>query len=123
MSFNPQSIEDMLKFVRDDDLLQGMDPRAKEKLEAKRKLAAEEEQLITRAWAEMYRDPAGRKALELLFDSTLRRTVFFAGLGTDAQQVALFGVFREGQNALAYEIARLIKKGLGDEEKLKPRDR
>ena len=76
--------------------------------------------LIASAWARFARSPDGRKAMEALFDATLRRTVYFVNLGQDAQAMAMWGAFREGQNALAQEIARQIARG--QREKLKPRD-
>ena len=75
---------------------------------------------IASAWARFYRSADGRKALDALFDSTLRRTVFFTQLGLDPASMANWGAFREGQNALAHEIARQIS--LGEKERLKPRD-
>lgn len=76
--------------------------------------------LIASAWARFARSSDGRKAMEALFDATLRRTVYFVNLGQDAQSMAMWGAFREGQNALAQEIARQIARG--QREKLKPRD-
>jgi hypothetical protein len=92
----------------------------RDKIKLDRDLDAEDGKAIARAWADFYRTPGGRKALERMFDATLRRTVFFATLGVDFQSMAAFGAFREGQNALAHEIARQI--GLGLQEDVKPRD-
>jgi hypothetical protein len=85
-----------------------------------RELAVEDSKAVARAWAGFYNSPGGRKALEHMFDTTLRRTVFFAAMGVDMQSMATFGAFREGQNALAHEIARQI--GIGLAEETKPRD-
>ena len=81
---------------------------------------AEDGRAIASAWARFHDSPDGRKALEALFDSTLRRTTFFVNLGLDPMSMATFGAFREGQNALAHEIARQI--GLGMAEPVKPRE-
>ncbi len=89
-------------------------------LEVDQSRASEDRQAIASAWARFADSPDGRKALEALFDATLRRTVFFTQLGLDPASMANWGAFREGQNALAHEIARQI--GLGNQEKLKPRD-
>lgn len=80
----------------------------------------EEGKVIASAWARFARSADGRKAIEAMFNVTLRRTVFFVSLGQDAQSMAMWGAFREGQNALAQEIARQIARG--QSEKLKPRD-
>ncbi len=89
-------------------------------LEIDQSRAGEDGKAIARAWARFARSPDGRKALEALFDKTLRRTVFFTQLGLDPASMANWGAFREGQNALAHEIARQI--GLGNQEKVKARD-
>lgn len=96
-------------------------PKAvKDQFEKRQQLAVEEARAVGRAWAEFYNSPGGRRALEHMFDTTLRRTVFFATMGVDMQSMATFGAFREGQNALAHEIARQINIGLAEE--VKPRD-
>jgi glycine betaine/choline ABC-type transport system substrate-binding protein len=92
----------------------------RDQMETRQKLAQEDARVVARAWAEFYSSPDGRKALDFMFDMTLRRTVFFATMGADMQSMAAFGAFREGQNALAHEIARQI--GLGLREETKPRD-
>ena len=48
------------------------------------------------------------------------QTTLLVNLGGDMQAMAAFGCFREGQNALAQEIARQIAIGRG--EAAKPRD-
>lgn len=96
------------------------DPALAEQLQARQELEGEEGRAIARAWADFYQTPGGRKALERLFDTTLRRTSYFVNLGLDIQSMAVFGAFREGQNALAQEIARQIGRGVNDD--VKPRD-
>lgn len=98
-----------------------LDPAISDLLEVKKAKSDEDRKAIAGAWADFYKRPEGRKALEFLFNTTLRRTVFFAQLGLTAEQVGLWGSFREGQNAVAHEIARQIAAGLG-EEGPKPRD-
>jgi len=80
----------------------------------------EKGKIIASAWARFFRSSDGKMALEAMFDVTLRRTTYFVNLGQDAQAMAMWGAFREGQNALAQEIARQIARGQA--EKIKPRD-
>lgn len=96
------------------------DPSVKRALDVQQEKEAEDAKAISRAWARFADSPDGRKALERLFDTTLRRTVFFVQLGLDPQSMAAFGAFREGQNALAHEIARQI--ALGNQEAIQPRE-
>jgi hypothetical protein len=98
-----------------------VDPEIRKRVEVQKAKSEEDRRAIAGAWADFYKSPGGRKALEFLFDTTLRRTVFFVQLGLDPQSMATWGAFREGQNALAHEIARQIAAGLG-EEGPKPRD-
>lgn len=102
------------------DWFKQADPAVQEALSVKQDREAEDAKAIARAWARFAESPDGRKALERLFDTTLRRTVFFVSLGLDMGSMATFGAFREGQNALAHEIARQI--ALGNAEALQPRE-
>lgn len=102
------------------DWFEKVDPQIREMVDARQAKASEDARSISSAWAWFYSTPQGKKALEALFDSTLRRTVFFAQLGLDPSSMAVWGAFREGQNAVAHEIARQI--GLGMNEETKPRD-
>ena len=88
--------------------------------ETQQKLREEDRKAIARAWYEFSESPEGRKALELLFDTTLRRATYYAHLGLEPGTVAMYGAFREGQNAVAQEIARQIAAGMGED--VKPRD-
>lgn len=97
-----------------------LDPKLRELVEIKQAEADEDRRAIARAWAEFADTPGGKKALERLFATTIDRTVFFVSLGLDPASMAVFGAFREGQNALAHEIRRQIARGRGDE--LSPRD-
>lgn len=97
-----------------------VDARLRSKLDLQQAKESEDARVISAAWARFADSADGRKALERLFDTTLRRTVFFVQLGLDAQSMAVFGAFREGQNAVAYEIARQI--GLGNAEAVTPRE-
>jgi hypothetical protein len=102
------------------DWFQSADPTVQRALDVNQSKDAEDAKTIASAWSRFARSPDGRKAIERLFDTTLRRSVFFAQLGLDLNSMAVFGAFREGQNALAHEIARQI--ALGNAEKLKPRE-
>lgn len=118
----PNSLQDIISSAAKGgwDWFESADPEVKRALEVKQAKDSEDQKTIARAWARFARSPDGKRALELLFDSTLRRTVFFTSLGLDPMSMAVFGAFREGQNALAHEIARQI--GLGNAEAVKPRD-
>ncbi|MGI2031948.1 hypothetical protein ACRQ1B_06100 [Rhizobium panacihumi] len=96
------------------------DPSVKTALDVRQEKDAEDAKTIASAWARFYESPDGKKALERLFDTTLRRTVFFVQLGLDPASMATFGAFREGQNALAHEIARQIARG--NAEAIQPRE-
>lgn len=97
-----------------------VDPKVKELLTTAMGKADEDSKAIARAWADFAATPGGEKALKVLFAKTLERTVYFVQLGGDIQSMAVFGAFREGQNALAQEIARQIARGQGED--IPPRD-
>lgn len=96
------------------DWFDRIDPKIRETVELKLGERSQDAETIAQAWAGFMATPGGRKALEALFDTTLRRTVFFTTLGVPSDQVLAFGAFREGQNALAHEIARQIAIGQGE---------
>lgn len=98
------------------------DPKIQARLKLVMAKREEDAKTIAQAWARFASTPDGAMALDALFSTTLLRTTYFVGLGTDALQVAQFGAFREGQNALAHEIARQVVKGRDTDEQLKPRD-
>lgn len=102
------------------DFFGNVDDEVRRRMDVDQSKAGQDAQAIARAWAHFYETPEGRKALEVLFDTTLRRTVYMVNLGQDAMSMATWGAFREGQNSLAQEIARQIARGLNEE--LKPRD-
>jgi hypothetical protein len=124
MSF-PHSLEDTIGAAAKGgwdwfDHIEDEKIRDRVKLELAKK--NEDAQTIASAWAAFSLSPGGRLALEALFDTTLRRNVYFVNLGQDAQAMAMWGAFREGQNALAQAIAKQIAVGLGLDEQPKPRD-
>lgn len=102
------------------DWFEQADPSVKRAMDVQQAKDAEDSRAISRAWARFASTPEGRMALERMFDTTLRRTVFFVQLGLDPQSMAVFGAFREGQNSLAHEIARQI--ALGNQEAIQPRE-
>lgn len=65
---------------------------------------------IQTAWAEFAATPSGRKALQALVDRTLNRPVFITHLGLTAEQVAIAGASREGQNIVVGVILNQIAK-------------
>lgn len=125
MNFSPSTIEDIIKGISDG----GFDPHstgavteAAKQVQLQRARSAEDAKTIAHAWARFYETPDGRMALDQLFDTTLRRTAYFAQLGIPLDQVALYGALREGQNGVAQMIARLISIGRGDDQQVKPRE-
>lgn len=56
----------------------------------------------------------GRLVLQTLVDVTLLRSIFVTQIGIDPMQAYAFGAFREGQNALATQLLRLIAEGRGE---------
>lgn len=118
----PQSFQNIVEGAADQgwDWFKQVDPAIREKLGVHQAKDDADSKAIAAAWARFAGTADGQKALEKLFDTTLRRTVFFASLGLDPTSMAVFGAFREGQNAVAHEIARQI--GIGNQEAVKPRD-
>uniref|UniRef100_UPI003BAC3254 hypothetical protein n=1 Tax=Stappia sp. TaxID=1870903 RepID=UPI003BAC3254 len=122
MQGGPMDFEGLIQGARNGgwDWFEKQDERVSSALKLEMEKSAEDARAVASAWASFAATPGGQKALEALFDTTLRRTVYFASLGLDIQSMAVFGAFREGQNAVAHEIARQIAKGRGETEK--PRD-
>jgi expansin (peptidoglycan-binding protein) len=118
----PNSMQDIISSAASGgwDWFEKADPSIRKALDVQQERASADAQAVSAAWARFYLSPDGQKALETLFNTTLRRTVFFAALGLDPMSMAVFGAMREGQNAVAHEIARQI--GLGMNEAVKPRD-
>lgn len=119
---SPQDFQSIVSGAKDGgwEWFQQADPSVKRALDVQQEKDAQDTQAISSAWARFADTPDGRKALERLFDTTLRRTVFFVQLGLDPQSMATFGAFREGQNAVAHEIARQIARG--NAEAIQPRE-
>lgn len=92
------------------------DKAIRERLDVRQSLGSENARAVARAWAEFAATPGGRKALEAMHAATLGRTVYFVNLGLDIQSMAVFGAFREGQNALVHEIFRQIARGREEAE-------
>ena len=104
------------------DFFTGVPEEIRKRIEPIEAKAEEDRKMIAGAWADFAATEPGRVALQALFDSTINRTVFFVNLGQDAQAMAMWGCFREGQNALAHEIARQVALGREAEDQPKPRD-
>lgn len=99
-----------------------VDPAIRKRVELDLAKRTADQQTIAGAWARFVASPDGRMALEALFDTTLRRTVYFVNLGQDMAAMATWGAFREGQNSLAQAIAAKIAEGQNTDDKPKPRD-
>lgn len=121
MTFNPADLESLIARAQSDGwgFFDGLDDETKKRADVEKARQMEENAAICQAWADFYRSEGGRKALETLFDATLRRTTWFSQIGVPMDQMAVFGAFREGQNAFAHAIARCIAKGMGDDLKAK----
>ncbi|MBL4693517.1 MAG: hypothetical protein JKY92_09345 [Magnetovibrio sp.] len=102
------------------DWFDQFDGDIKEKVKLDQERSEEDRKAIASAWSDFAKTSAGEKAIDALFDATLRRTVYFTSLGVDPLSVAQFGAFREGQNSVAQTIALMIALGRG--EKIKGRD-
>lgn len=115
---NGQSLSKMIQMAQAQDwsAFDALDPALRSEVDPR--VAAQEEDLkrqrIAAAAAKIFTSPEGELVLETILDKTLRRSSFFAMLGIDPMQVAMFGAFREGQNALVTEILRLIAEGRGE---------
>ena len=75
--------------------------------------AQEKSKAIACAWANFAGTVDGKLALESMLDVTIRRVKFHYQPGMTPDQVALPGVFREGQDAIAWEIMRQVALGDG----------
>ena len=71
-------------------------------------LSEDDLKTIRTAWAEFAETPGGRMALQALVDRTLNRPVFITHMGLSAEQVAIAGASREGQNIVVAIILNQI---------------
>jgi len=78
--------------------------KAREKADLDRRLMAE-------TAARIFEGDDGERFLEWMLDQTWRRFTFAIASHPDPQQALLYGAFREGQNALALTILRMIAEG------------
>lgn len=104
------------------DFFDGVPDAIRKRVELQDAKSEEDRRIVSAAWAAFAETPGGRKALEALFDTTLRRTVYFVNLGQEPGAMAMWGAFREGQNAVAHAIAVQISRGRETDEQPKPRD-
>lgn len=120
---NPNGFDDIIQRMMTGgwDALEGVSSEVRRRVALEDERSADEKRVINAAWARFAASEDGRRALEALFDVTLRRTVFFVNLNLPPDQVLAWGAFREGQNALAHAIARAIAEGQGDDPP-KPRE-
>lgn len=103
------------------EFFEGIDPKIRQMIEVRQADNDQKARRIAATWARFAATADGREALDAMFDMTHRRVTFFVQLGLPMDQIAMWGVFREGQKATAQEIARQIAKGRGDEPP-KPRE-
>jgi hypothetical protein len=68
---------------------------------------------VCQALARIAETPDGKVFLEWLLDLTLRKASWHGQLGQTVEQIASYGLLREGQNSLAALIVGAILKGQG----------
>ena len=76
--------------------------------------AREETLVIAKAWAEFAATEGGRRALEQLTGRTLLRATCLYQPDVSAEQLALSGCYREGQNDVVWQILMLIAAANGE---------
>ena len=88
--------------------------QADPELNAKQAALAEEKskRLALEAAVLWQHNPGFRDIMEFIFDQTLRRPAYVAQLGLPMDQAYGYGAFREGQNAVADMIAKMIATGM-----------
>lgn len=89
----------------------GASPEARRK----RELTALERKALMSAAARVFSGRDGELVLEWLLDQTWRRMTFAVMNHPDPQHAVLYGAFREGQNALALSILRMIAEGRSED--------
>ena len=83
----------------DFDVLDSVDKRIAEATKSRPiGMSDEDRKTIATAWAGFASTPGGKMALQALIDRTLNRPVYLAHLGYSAEQAAIYGAHREGQN-------------------------
>ena len=85
----------------------GISPEARKK----RELAKSDAAALAAAASRIFDSSEGDKVLEWLLDQTLRRLTFNVMIHPDPAVAQQYGVFREGQNAMALSLLGLIAKG------------
>ena len=80
-----------------------------------REKEAEERARLAAAAAKVFNSDEGKLVLDAFVERTLLRVSFYSQLGLPADQVGVWGAFREGQNAFVYELLKLIAEGNGEE--------
>ncbi|WP_336800490.1 Bbp19 family protein [Kaistia sp. MMO-174] len=109
------SLEDAIASVTGEswDFVGAMEQRygASPEARKKRELSELERKALLSAAASVFSGPDGERVLEWLLDQTWRRMTFAVMTHPDPQQALLYGAFREGQNALALSILRMIAEG------------
>lgn len=72
---------------------------------------------IRAAWKAFAQSEGGKLALQDLCDRTLNRATFLTHLGLPADQLAIYGAAREGQNAIVLAILRIISEDEAEHKK------
>lgn len=68
---------------------------------------------VCQAAARLVETPDGKLVVEWLLDLTLRKASWHGQLGQSVEQIATYGLIREGQNSLAALLVGAILKGQG----------
>jgi hypothetical protein len=96
-----------------DDRLKPTDEEVQRRETAAQK-AREETLVIAKAWAAFAATEGGRSALDQLTGRTLLRATHVYQPDFTAEQIALSGCYREGQNDVVWQILMLIAAANGE---------
>lgn len=115
----PLSIEDAIAGASGDnwEFLDALDQRfgASPEARKKRELTELQRKGLAAAAVAVFSGRDGELVLDWLLDQTWRRMSFAVMNHPDPQHAVLYGAFREGQNALALSILRMIAEGRSEE--------
>jgi hypothetical protein len=70
-------------------------------------------QMVSEDVLAVARTPAGRRMIDWIFDQSVRRASFLATSQNSIEQVAAYGLLREGQNSIAAMIVGALRHATG----------
>lgn len=99
------------------DFLKALDQRfgASPEARKKRELSSLQEKTLAAAASRVFAGRDGEIVLEWLLDQTWRRMEFPVLTIPDPGQLAIYGAFRSGQNAIVTTLLQAIAKGRGED--------